>query len=99
MKNNILAAVCLICGVLGAASANATELNIRQNISNGSMNKVASARLQGIFASAPKTQVEENRQFGRRGCVTEVGSRSSGSSLLGQPKDIVINGDITNVCF
>lgn len=85
-----------------ASSANAgtgTELNVRQNIGNQSMNKVASARLRGMFAEGPTETVKSTKEFGKRGCVTSIGNQQSGSSLMGQPRDVLITGDVTNVCF
>lgn len=102
MKNKYLSAVLVGMMALSASStvlSGSQEINVRQNIGNGSMNKIAGARLQGMFADAPKETVESTKEFGRNGCVTSIGSQQSGSSLLDQPQDVVINGDITNVCF
>ena len=78
---------------------NATELNVRQSVGNGSLNKITSARLSGMFAQAPEESVESDKQFGRRGCVTSIGNQTSGTSLMGKPQDVNILGDVTNVCF
>lgn len=80
-------------------AGNGFELNVRQNIGNSSMNKISSARLQGMFAQKPEKTVESNKEFGRRGCVTSIASQQDGSNLMGAPTDVIITGDITNVCL
>ena len=103
MKNIYLCAI--IAGLAGlgftpaSQAGDGIQLNVRQNIGNSSMNKISSARLQGIFSEKPKKTVESNKQFGRRGCVTSIASQQSGTSLMDRPRDVVINGDITNVCL
>lgn len=103
MKNmNISAistALLLSISLASIVSAHATELNVRQSVGNGSLNKIASARISGIFARAPEETVESDKQFGRRGCVTSIGNQTSGTSLVGEPQDVNILGDVTNVCF
>lgn len=102
MKNKYLTIAIVSILAFGANTssfAGDMQLNVRQSIGNGSMNKISSARLKGMFADVSTEEVKTTKEFGRRGCVTSIGNQQSGNSLMGKPQDVNILGDITNVCF
>lgn len=103
MKNiclSIIISGLFTMAVVAPESVDASQqLNVRQNIGNSSMNKIASARLQGMFAGKTEKTVKSTKEFGRRGCTTSIGNQQAGSSLIGQPRDVIISGDVTNVCL
>lgn len=97
MKHTILTSL-VILTLLGASEASAikpNEMNLRQTIDNGSMNKVAAARLRGMLAGEhAQQQVNQNGND----CQTQIGSIEDDGSLLGGKQDIIIIGDIINFC-
>ncbi len=98
-KNHVItAAIICFCAISGNM-AQAQEINVRQSIGNQNLNKISGARLSGMFADAPKQTVKSDKEFGRRGCVTSIGNQTSGTSILDNPQDVNILGDVTNVCF
>ncbi len=95
MKHSILTSL-VIVALLGASQASAVkpkEMNLRQTIDNGSMNKVSAARLRGMLAGEHAQQ--QMNQTGND-CQTQIGSLEDDGSLLGDKQDIIIIGDIIN---
>jgi len=81
-----------------ANSANASkydEINPRQHVDNESMNKVAAARLQGMLAGKNAGQ---DPVAGDRDCSTKIGNQNASQSLIGSEQNVIVIGDVINVC-
>ena len=86
----------LSLGIAGTASAGKyDEINMRQHVDNESMNKVADARLRGMLAGQ---NTGKGRGTGRRDCITQIGNQNANQSLIGSEQDVIVIGDVINVC-
>ena len=92
-------AVCLTTLNLGSAAASdRSEMNVRESLNNSSKNKIISARLIGLVGG--KTDLTKIGAIGQseNTCNTTIGNTDGGSSLTGETRDIIVVGDVINIC-
>ena len=91
--------VCMVSLNLSAAIASdKSEMNARQTIDNASMNKIVGARLRGMLAGETAKRGIGEAGAPDSGCNTSIGSSDSSSPLDGGVQEIIIIGDIINIC-
>ena len=95
------AALAVVLVPAPAHAATPVELNVRQDIDNASRNRVASARLQAMLADngIERGAVDSIGGTSANDCTTQIGNTQGGGSLLDPSPEIIIVGDITNVCL
>jgi len=77
---------------------NPETMNERQHIDNRIRNKIANARLRGMMAGI-QARAEINDGIGEESdCVTQIGNYSLDSGSRPSEQDIIILGDVINVC-
>ena len=99
--------VSLLAGMSICLPCMAQQINNPKHIPNNLANKVTNVRLKGLVLEAEvQADIEEQlRDFGvnnlgqQRGeCSVEIGNTQALSSLTNVDRDVVIVGDIINVC-
>lgn len=88
----------LVIGMGFSALASAgkyDEINVRKHVDNQSQNKVLEARLRGMLGGGAQGK---GPATGDRDCITQIGNQNADQSLIGSSQDVIIVGDVINVC-
>lgn len=97
--STLVITVCTVSLNLSAAIASdRSEMNIRQTIDNPSMNKILGARLRGMLAGEAAKRGIGEAGVSDSSCNTSIGSSDSSSPLDDGVTEIIIIGDIINIC-
>ena len=83
----------------------AADINRPIHLPNESVNKINQVRLQGLIAEK-ENEANVNDELNAAGlnriqqfgCNLNIGNTVSGSSLLSGERDVIIAGDVINVC-
>lgn len=104
MKTQIL--ICLFsAALLLSMQCQAGDINQPIHLPNKSVNKINQVRLQGLITEKEvglrvddelnATGLNQLEQFG---CNLNIGNSVSGSSILSGERDVIITGDVINIC-
>lgn len=81
------------------------DINQPIHLPNKSVNKINQVRLQGLITEKEVgLQVDDElnatglNQIEQYGCNLNIGNSISGSSILSGERDVIIAGDVINVC-
>lgn len=95
----------LSAGFLFSTLSMAGDINQPIHLPNKSVNKINQVRLQGLITEKEtRLTVDEQldaanlNQIEQFGCNLNIGNTVSGSSLLSGERDVIITGDVINVC-
>jgi len=91
-------ATCALIVLSSSAMAGPSEMNVRSGIGNVNMNKVTDARLEGLLE-----ELESQPELGQlgtpeNGCNTIIGHQGKGGLAAGVDQDVIILGDVINLC-
>ena len=104
MKSQIQILI-LSAGFLLGTQSMAGDINQPIHLPNKSVNKINQVRLQGLITEKEtRLSVDDElnatglNQIEQFGCNLNIGNTVSGSSLLSGDRDVIITGDVINVC-
>ncbi len=84
---------------------NAADINEPVHLPNRTVNKINQIRLQGLVAEDENRELVEDElnksglnSLEQTGCNLNIGNTVSSSSILPGDRDVIITGDVINLC-
>ena len=101
----LITTVCSTALLLCTIPLPAADINSPVHLPNKAVNKINQVRLKGLVTDdETRAQVGEelNRigldRFEQNGCNLNIGNTTSANSLLSGDRDVIVTGDVINVC-
>ena len=105
MKRILSICAPVVCLVIWPSAPFAGDINQPTHLPNRAVNKITQVRLLGLTAEEENEGLLEDElssigigNFNQSGCNLNVGNSIGEAPGLGGDRDVIINGDVINVC-